>query len=213
MPDDRSTAASAAGGQQSSAVANDAADESSPSTEPRTESELLARAREYAETVDIDVDLETVSWEISRRAKRRAGACIYRGDREGVTIRLTWAAYRSFGWEEFADVIRHELVHAWEFLEHGESGHGERFGRKAEAVGASRHCPSFSVARVQLVCTGTGCDWTGDRHRASKTVREPENYRCGACGSRYVVEHVATGERWRTGLGYEGARERIGDEW
>jgi predicted SprT family Zn-dependent metalloprotease len=180
---------------------------------PRTEDELLARAREYAATVGIDVDLDAVSWEVSRRAKRRAGACVYHGGRDAVAIRLTWAAYRSFGWDEFTDVIRHELVHAWEFLEYGESGHGERFREKADAVDASRHCPSFSVPRLQLLCTGTGCDWTVDRFKASKTVTAPEEHRCGECGSRYVVEHVATGERWRTGLGYDGARERIGEEW
>jgi len=181
--------------------------------EPRTEAELLDRAREYAAMIDLDVDLDAVSWEVSRRAKRRAGAAVYHRDEESVTIRLTWAAYRSFGWDEFTDVIRHELVHAWEFLEHGESGHGERFRAKAEAVGASRHCPSFSVPRLQLLCTATGCDWTVDRFKASKTVRNPKEHRCGACGSRYVVEHVDTGERWRTSVGYEGARERIGDEW
>ena len=180
---------------------------------PQTESELLDRARRYAATVDLDVDLDAVSWDVSRRAKRRAGACVYRRTDNTVTIRLTWAAYRSFGWAAFTDVIRHELVHAWEFLTFGESGHGERFRAQADAVDAPRHCPSFSVPRLQLCCTATGCAWTADRHKASKTVREPEAYRCGDCGSRYVVEHVETGERWRTAAGYEGARERIGSAW
>jgi len=203
--DDARRATAAAGSDGHSPT--DAADD------PRTEAELLDRAREYAATIDLDVDLDAVSWEVSRRAKRRAGAAVYHRADESVTIRLTWAAYRSFGWNEFTDVIRHELVHAWEFLEYGESGHGERFRAKADAVGASRHCPSFSVPRLQLLCTGTGCDWTVDRFKASKTVTKPEKHRCGACGSRYVVEHVDTGERWRTSRGYEGARERIGDEW
>lgn len=179
---------------------------------PETHAELCEAAAAYAATVDIDVDLEDVAWEVSTRAKRRSGACLYDRSTGAVTIRLTWAAYREYGWREFRAVVRHELVHAWEFQRHGESGHGRRFAEKARAVDAPRHCRAFADARLRLVCTDDDCDWRADRHRASKAVTAPEDRRCGACGARYVVEHVDSGARWSTHDEYEGARERI-EEW
>ncbi|RBI62269.1 sprT domain-containing protein [halophilic archaeon] len=182
-----------------------------PRDAPDTRDELLERAAAYARTVDLDVDLAAVDWEISDRAKRRAGACVYDPDTGRVTIRLTWDAYRAFGWAEFAGTVRHELVHAWEFQRFGDSGHGDRFRRKAAAVDAPRHCRTFAEPRLRLDCTD--CAWTADRHRASKAVSRPSERRCGACGSRYRVEHVATGRTWRTRAGYLVARRRLGDEW
>lgn len=181
-------------------------------TAPETREELLSRAARYAETVDVEVDLSAVDWEISERATRRAGACLYDEDADEVIIRLTWDAYREFGWSEFAQTVRHELVHAWEFQEFGRSGHGERFRRKAEEVNASRHCRSFTDPRLRLVCTNDDCDWVATRHRAAKTVTYPSKRRCGVCHSRYLVEHVESGEAWGDNAGYEAARERI-DDW
>ncbi|NHN46649.1 SprT family zinc-dependent metalloprotease [Halostella sp. JP-L12] len=192
---------------------DDPAGTPSSAATPSTRDELLERAAAYAETVPLDVDLDRVSWEISERAKRRAGVCRFDAESGSVTVRLTWAAYEAYGWPEFTDVIRHELVHAWEFQRFGESAHGERFREKAAAVDASRHCRSFADPRLVLRCTDPDCDWTADRHRASKTVTEPGARRCGSCGARYVVEHVETGERWKTNEGYESARARIGTEW
>lgn len=179
---------------------------------PETHAELCEAAAAYAARVDIDVDLGGVTWEVSTRAKRRSGACLLDRKTGTVTIRLTWAAYREYGWAEFRDVIRHELVHAWEFQRFGESGHGRRFREKASEVDAPRHCRRFTDPRLRLVCTSDDCGWTAPRHRASKAVTEPENRRCGVCHARYTVEHVDSGERWRTNGGYEAARERI-EEW
>ena len=182
-------------------------------TAPETKQELRERARTYARTVDIDVDVDAITWEVSERAKRRSGVCIYDRRTEEITIRLTWAAYREYGWEEFTGTIRHELVHAWEFQHFGTSSHGRRFERKAADVEAPLNCRSFTDARLRLVCTNDACLWKADRHRASKAVTEPDRRRCGTCRSRYAVEHVPTGETWKTAKGYEDARARIGEEW
>ncbi|WP_240451977.1 SprT-like domain-containing protein [Halostella salina] len=185
------------------------ADETAPATRER----FLDRVRTYAKTVDIEVDTDSIQWELSERAKRRAGVCLYDRQTETVTIRLTWAAYEKYGWAEFTDVIRHELVHAWEFQHYGESSHGDRFRTKAAELDVPRHCRTFSDARVVLRCTDPACSWSADRHQASKAVTEPQKRRCGACRARYVVEHVETGEYWETNGEYESARERIGDDW
>ena len=183
-------------------------------SEPTTRAELLARAAAYDETVPLDVDLDDVAWAVSERAKRRAGCCRYDADTGDVTVVLTWDAYREFGWDEFTATVRHELVHAWEFQQFGESGHGERFRRQAAAVDAPRHCRSFTDGRLELVCTAPDCDWQPERHRASKPVREPDSgYRCGDCGAPFEVRHVASGRTWRTNAGYRRAREALGDDW
>jgi|GEM_PF-263920 len=179
---------------------------------PTTRDELLRRAARYARTVPLDVDHAAVDWELSERAVRRAGACRYDATDDRVTIRLTWAAYRAYGWPAFAAVVRHELVHAWEFQQYGESGHGPRFRRVADSVDAPRHCEPFTEPRLRLVCTAADCEWTAGRHRASVVVTHPERRRCGDCGAPYAVEHVASGERWRSHAGYQAARERI-DDW
>ena len=179
---------------------------------PSSEETLRERAREYARTVDIDVDSDALTWEVSTRAKRRAGACLYDPETRAVTVRLAWRATQSFDWPTFARVIRHELIHAWEYREFGEAGHGPRFRERADRLDVSTTCPTFTDARLLLDCTAPDCDWTADRHRASPAVTEPADRRCGRCGSRHEVLHVASGERWRTAAGYRGARERI-PEW
>ena len=184
------------------------------SADPATRAELLDRAAAYAETVPLDLDTAALDWAISERAKRRAGSCRYDAGTEQITVVLTWDAYRAFGWAEFADTVRHELVHAWEFEHFGESGHGERFRRKAAAIDAPRHCRPFTDGRLELVCTAPDCDWRPERHRASKPVREPDSgYRCGDCGAPFAVRHVASGRTWRTAEGYRRAREALGEDW
>lgn len=183
------------------------------STVPETTQELCERSKAYARHVDLAVDVDAITWEISTRAKRRSGVCIYNRSKEAITIRLTWDAYREYGWEEFTGTIRHELVHAWEFEQFGESSHGWRFKRKAAEVDAPLNCRSFSDARLRLICTNDSCEWEAARHRASKAVTEPERRLCGTCRSPYVVEHVATGKRWKTNEEYQKARTQIKGEW
>lgn len=180
---------------------------------PSTESALLDRARNYAATVDLPVDLERVEWEVSRRAKRRAGACLYHPDTETVTVRLAWRAAEAYDWPEFAAVVRHELIHAWEYQQFGEAGHGAAFRGQARRLDVDTTCPTFADARLRLHCTDDACDWRAERHRAAETVTEPERRRCGRCGSRYEVEHVASGRRWRDSVGYRDARSAIGTDW
>ncbi|THE62827.1 sprT domain-containing protein [Salinadaptatus halalkaliphilus] len=181
------------------------------------EDELLARARIHArEVVDdhgLEIDLSSVEWDVSKRATRRAGACRWESDREVATIVLTRRAYERYEWPEFAAVLRHELVHVWQFQRFGEAGHGPQFREQAELLSAPRHCPTFSEPRYVLRCLESGCDWRAQRHQASEPVKTPEQYRCGVCSGEYEVEHVESGRTWTTAGGFGGAKAALGSQW
>ncbi|WP_049922788.1 SprT family zinc-dependent metalloprotease [Halopiger djelfimassiliensis] len=179
--------------------------------------EIVARARIHAREVvaesDLAVDRDALEWTVSGRARRRAGACRWDADREVATIVLARRAYERYAWSEFAGIVRHELVHAWEFQRFGDSGHGPRFREAAARLDAPRHCRAFAEPRYVLRCLESDCDWTADRHRASRPVKTPARYRCGDCGGRYEVEHAASGRTWTTASGYGGAKAALGEEW
>ncbi|SDQ32822.1 SprT-like domain-containing protein [Natronobacterium texcoconense] len=187
---------------------------------PTLVDEIVARARIHAREVangdgdyHLPVDLESLEWDVSSRARRRAGACRWNADREVATIVLARRAYERYDWPAFAAVVRHELVHAWEFQQFGESGHGKRFHERAAELDAPRHCQAFADPRYLLRCLESNCDWRARRHRASKPVKSPDRYRCGACGGSYEAEHVDSGRTWTTASGYGGAKAALGDEW
>lgn len=180
-----------------------------------TDEEIVAHARVHAREVApaIGVDLDDVAWTVSPRAKRRAGACRWDGDDETATIVLSRRAYETYDRAAFEAVVRHELIHAWEFQRYGESDHGPRFRERAAEFDVSVHCDSFTEPRYRLHCAASDCDWTLERHRASKPVKTPERYRCGDCEGGLVVEHVESGRAWENAAGYRGARSALGDEW
>lgn len=179
--------------------------------------EIVARARIHAREVvdehDFDLDLSALEWRVSARARRRAGVCRWQDDREVVTIVLARRAYERYDWPAFAAVVRHELVHAWEFQRFGESDHGSRFRQLAATLDAPRHCQPFSEPRYMLHCRDHDCSWRATRHRASKPVREPDQYRCGACGGTIAAEHVASGRTWRSASGFGGTKTALGEKW
>jgi len=179
--------------------------------------EIVARARIHAREVvdehELAVDLEALEWEVSTRARRRAGACRWHADRGVATIVLARQAYEEYDWATFAGVVRHELVHAWEFQRFGESGHGDRFRDRAAALEAPRYCEAFAEPRYVLRCLTDGCDWRAKRHRASKPVKAPDQYHCGVCGGSYEVEHTDSGRTWATASGYGGAKAALDEKW
>ncbi|WP_290817223.1 SprT-like domain-containing protein [Halovivax sp.] len=180
-----------------------------------TDEEILAHARVHARAMadEIGVDLEDVEWATSARAKRRAGACRWDADDGIATIVLSRRAYEAYDRAEFEAVVRHELLHAWEFQTFGESGHGPRFRERAREFDVSVRCDAFAEPRYRLLCEADGCGWETSRHRASRPVKAPERYRCGSCGAELVVEHAESGRRWRSSAGYGGARAALGEEW
>ena len=177
---------------------------------PESPDELLNAAAEYAQTIDVDVDIDDIDWEVSHRAKRRAGACKFNRKTGDITISLTWKAYEELGWEEMKGTIRHELIHAEDYAQRGDSGHGLRFKMRAEDLNAPRHCPKFAEGDYVLECAECG-EYSGDRHRASKTVKQPQKYTTNSCDcdGNLRVTHVETGQTWTDNEGYRAAKRHL----
>lgn len=71
--------------------------------------EIVARARIHAREVcgevgeyDLDMDFDALEWDVSARARRRAGLCRWDRTREVATIILARRAYERYDWPEFA---------------------------------------------------------------------------------------------------------------
>ncbi|WP_142860547.1 SprT-like domain-containing protein [Salinigranum halophilum] len=148
-----------------------------------TVEEFLAVSRVYARAVvdhyGLTADVDDLEWEVSTRAKRRAGAVKSRAGRP-ETVSLTWAYFRANGWAAVAETIRHELVHVHLLNEHGDGSHGERFRRLAADLQTNVHCERFVEPRWWIVCQS--CGQRLARYRRSKLVRDVASYRCGDCG-------------------------------
>lgn len=154
-----------------------------------SEAEFLAAVRVYAREVvvahDLSVGVSDLSWAVSTRAKRRAGA-VKHNDGDPSAVVLTWAHFEAQGWDAAAATVRHELAHVHLLKEYGDPGHGERFRRLAERLDAPVHCERFTSPEWWVVCTS--CGERLARYRESKLVKEPAQYQCGACGGSFRVE-------------------------
>jgi len=158
--------------------------------------EFLAVAKVYArdivEAYDLSVDVSALEWEVSKRAKRRAGAVEYHGETP-ETVSLTWEYFQEHGWGATADVVRHELIHVHLLNEAGDPSHGDAFRALATELQTSVTCERFADPNWWVVCESCGSEMA--RYRKSKLVKHPEEYRCGGCGgSLYAREAGENGE-------------------
>ncbi|MCL7418408.1 MAG: SprT-like domain-containing protein [Halalkalicoccus sp.] len=103
-------------------------------------------------------------------------------------MRLSWDAYESYGWKQFSRVVRHELIHAWQYHEYGEADHGSTFRRWVEPLETDRHCEQYAEPKYWVICEE--CESRDPRYRRSKVVKEPEKYSCGQCGGGISIEEV-----------------------
>jgi predicted SprT family Zn-dependent metalloprotease len=154
-----------------------------------TEGQFLAAAKVYARAVvdncDLTVDVGGLDWEISKRAKRRAGAVRHQ-DSNPQSVALTWDYFQANGWAGTAATIRHELIHVHLLNEYDDSSHGRRFKEWAAELDAAVHCDQFTPPRWWVRCTSCGAEIA--RYRRSKLVKKPEMYQCGECGGELSVE-------------------------
>lgn len=156
-----------------------------------THEEFLAAAKLYArEVVDrhgLAVDVSRLEWEVSTRAKRRAGAVTYR-DGDPRTVRLTWAHFQNEGWAAASATIRHELIHVHLLVEAGDASHGDAFRRLADWLDTHVHCERFVDPEWWVTCVDCGARLA--RYRRSKLVEQPERYRCNDCGGAFRVDRA-----------------------
>jgi len=150
------------------------------------------------------VDRSLVTFAVSGRAKRRAGACRHvplsggavgvRPDWERVpgihreaTVTLARRAAATFEETALRDVLRHELLHVEQVQAYGVTDHGEAFRARARALDVPLSCPPFADPSFRLRCTA--CEAVvGRRFRRCPTVDAPERYRTGCCEAPLAVE-------------------------
>jgi SprT-like protein len=160
---------------------------------PTIERDLLDRVQAHAANVAAEyfpnLPVDTIEWEISKRAKRQAGATKYDPAPDEITISLTWDAYDSQGWEQFSSTVRHELIHAWQYYEFGEADHGRTFARWIDVLDTSQYCERFRSPNWWVICEDCGGQLA--RYQRSNVVKHPEKYSCGECGGSLCVEEGA----------------------
>jgi hypothetical protein len=165
------------------------------------------RAQALRARHDLAVGFESVRWDTSSRAKRRAAA-VRRpripGARIGepiawedttyercpeVTLVLTLAAARSLAPGVWEGVLLHELLHIEQFQRFGATDHGPAFRDRAAAVGAPLTVPRFAPPRYALRCSL--CESTvAERYRRSRVVTDRHRYRSGCCDAPLMlIEH------------------------
>lgn len=161
--------------------------------------ELRQAIREYAEwCVDHydafdGISLDGVDIQVSNQMKRAAGKAggkkdLVKGGLRSLRMRFALKAYQKWGWsDDWTGVIRHELVHIWQYQVRGDGGHGPDFHHKADQVDAPRHCPKFSDYKYEFFCKDCG-EFAGGRYQRSKTVKNPDKYRSGCCKAPLRVE-------------------------
>jgi predicted SprT family Zn-dependent metalloprotease len=151
--------------------------------------EFLSVVKVYARGVvrdyGLDVDVGSLIWEVSTRAKRRAGA-VKHIDGQPTSISITWEYFQQNGWIDTASTVRHELIHVHLLNMENDPSHGPRFQEWAERLDTSLHCEIFAEPKWWVVCRS--CESEIARYQKSKLVEHPKKYRCQNCGGEFRVE-------------------------
>lgn len=157
------------------------------------ETELKNAIVEYqfwvAENYPLEIDLNGIPVETSNRMKKTAGkVSSIRGSGTVAYIRYAVKAYQKWGWDQFAETIRHELIHVHTIQNHRKGGHGRLFKKHVADLDTHRHCESFARDEAKYILTCSECDKVvAERFKKSKTVKQPHRYRSNCCGSALEV--------------------------
>lgn len=113
-------------------------------------------------------------------AVTRAGACHFADRRITLSARLV-ALYSA---DQVREVVLHEVAHA---LAGAAAGHGPRWRRLAQEIGASGHrCIDASAPRVEGAWAGV-CP---AGHRSTRHRRPVRVVSCALCSPRFDLEHL-----------------------
>lgn len=138
----------------------------------------------------LNVNLDEVPVELSDQMKRTAGKVIHvKGSDKVKCIRYALKAYETWGWKQFAETIRHELIHVHTVQNYQKGGHGRLFKTLVEPLETHRHCETFSENEAKYVLYCTECDKdVAYRYKKSKIVKQPSRYQSGCCNASLRVE-------------------------
>lgn len=138
---------------------------------PTTKAALCERTAAHAEMVADEhfptLPVETINWETSTRMQRSAGVAIYDHPSDQITVRLSWDAYEAYDWEQFSRVVRHELIHAWQYHEYDEADHGPPFNQWVEPLETDRHCERYAEPKYWIIWEA--CENCDPRYRGQKS--------------------------------------------
>lgn len=141
-------------------------------------------ASEVVESHDLMVEIEDLEWEISTRAKRRAGA-IKLIDDKPISVTLTWNYFQEKGWAGLKKTIRHELIHIHLINKNGDRSHGDRFKEMAKELNTDIHCDIFTSPKWWVRCDN--CEERVPRYKKSRLIKETERYSCNYCSGPLTV--------------------------
>jgi len=157
--------------------------------DPQTRDRFMKYAESYMEWVleEYRFDVLTrdmIDFRDSGRMSRLLGRCDEKAPYE-VEIILSWEAYkkRNYDWERLRNTVKHELVHASNFVENGYMGHGPTFiseAKRLDVTNIGRY--DEPDPRWFIVCNNCGLVlW---RQKKSKKVKDAQaTGRIGWCGN------------------------------
>jgi hypothetical protein len=187
----------------------------------RDDHALSERARTYGVAVVRSdgwplsaLDLSAIAWATTTRTRRRNGRCKYEPDGTCV-ITIAEHVYEQGGFAACEEIVRHELVHAWQHQHRGERavvsddganivdgattaktvrvepGHGPSFRVWVDPLDLSGRCSTpYERGRADynyvVECPDCG-EWWG-KFRLCKTVRQAAHGKVGATGYRYCTD-------------------------
>lgn len=97
---------------------------------------VLDRVEEYAEVCNDEINLDNVTFRLNHRYRRTGGRA------NGYKVTLSSNHLDRDGWNEFLDIIRHELIHVWQ--RHADDGlgggHDAQFHGWLVPACTKRHC-------------------------------------------------------------------------
>lgn len=151
-------------------------------------SEVTDLAKQHATQVinrtPLNISVEAIEWRATRELESRLGYC--RSSRLGIyksnLIKLSVDALEACGWQEFMQMVRHELVHAWQF--------DQEYLNTADDDFDDPHGESFEVWMDILSIEKTGStvlpDWTVECPACNETVHKIDEGRRRDVAERLV---------------------------
>lgn len=149
-----------------------------------TRAKRRAAAVKQARIPDAEVGIP-LDWEAAIEKYGPAYATEHDCNPEDVrrcTVVLTWAAVQAFDRAEWAQTLRHELVHVEQFQRYGRTNHRGSFKNRAAELDAPVHCRAFTPAKYRLVCRE--CETVvARRYQDCALVRNVSDHRSRCCGA------------------------------